>query len=189
MTSPPPPNVNPGTWLLLGVSDDEREARAEWLSRDNPRFQWPLVLYFRTAAKLLRFSHEDLTLLPWVFAQTVIGLEKVLRIHYQAGKGQSLGQLLKEAIADGRFSDSAFACIWPLPEEFIKRLTGKDSETHAAKLAVLIPSLRKDLLHGDCHGYDFDDLLPLIIQTREIVDAVVVHRPKSNLPFGSGVDL
>ncbi|GEM_PF-2491983 len=181
MTSLPPPKVNPGTWLHLGVTDDEREARAEWLSRDHPRFQGPLVLYFRTAAKLLRFSHDDLTLLPWVFAQTVIGLEKVLRIHYQAGKDQSLGQLLQKAITDGLFSDSAFACIWPLPKEFIQRLEDNVSETHASKLAVLIPSLRNDLLHGDCYGYYFNDLLPLIIQTREIVDALVLHLPKSIL--------
>lgn len=179
MTSLPPPNVNPGTWLLLGGTDAEREARAEWLSRDHPRFLGSLVLYFRTAAKLLRLSHDDYTLLPWVFAQTVIGLEKVLRIRYQAGKDQSLGQLLQKAIIDGLFSDSAFACIWPLPEEFINRFEDNVPETYAAKLAMLIPSLRNDLLHGDYHGYCFDDLLPLIIQTREIVDALVQHLPKS----------
>lgn len=139
------------------------------------------MLYFRTAAKLLRLSHDDLTLLPWVFAQTVIGLEKVLRIHYQALKVQSLGQLLQKAITDGLFADSAFECIWPLPKEFLKRFEDKVPETHAAKLAVLIPSLRNDLLHGDCHGYYFDDLLPLIIQTREIVNAVVLRLPPSIL--------
>jgi hypothetical protein len=181
MTSLPPPSVNPGTWLLLGVSEDEREAKAEWLSRDHPRFPGSLVLYFRTAAKLLRLSHDDLTLLPWVFAQTVIGLEKVLRIHYQACKDQSLGQLLQKAITDGLFADSAFECIWPLPKEFLKRFEGKVPEAHAAKLAVLIPSLRNDLLHGDLQGYYFDDLLPLTIQIREIVDALVQHLPKSRL--------
>ncbi len=179
MTSQPPPHVSPGTWLLLGVSDDEREARAEWLSRDHPRFPGMLALYFRTAAKLLRSSHEDPSLLPWVFAQTVVGLEKVLRIHYEAGKEQSLGLLLQKAITDKLFADSAFACIWPFPKGFNKRLTGKNAETYAAKLAVLIPSLRNDLLHGDNHGYFFEDLLPLIIQTREIVDAMVLHLPKS----------
>jgi hypothetical protein len=181
MSSLPPPNVNPGTWFLLGVSDDEREARAEWLSRDHPRFPGPLELCFRTAAKLLRLSRDDHPLLLWVFAQTVIGLEKVLRIHYQAGKDQSLRQLLQQAITDGLFADNAFECIWPLPKEFLKRFEGKVPETHAAKLVVLIPSLRNDLLHGDCHGYYFDDLLPLIIQTREIVDALVQHLPKSPL--------
>ncbi|WP_294223367.1 hypothetical protein [Prosthecobacter sp.] len=113
-----------------------------------------------------------------MFAQTVVGLEKVLRIHYQAGKGQRLGQLLQKAIKDELFADSDFECIWPLPEEFLKRFEDAP-KSYAARLAVLIPSIRNDLLHGDCHGYCFDDLLPLIIHTREIVDAIVPHLPKS----------
>lgn len=67
-------------WPKFGISDAELEERADWIRRDHRGFPGTTVMYFRTAASLIRFSKYDFTLVSLALFQVVIGLEKIVEL-------------------------------------------------------------------------------------------------------------
>ena len=161
-----------GIWQGMGISDADLEAKAEWISRDHPRFRGAMVMYFRTAASLIRFSRYDFSLLSLALLQAIIGLEKMLKLHY-GDETTVFKTLLSNVVRDGVIADSSFSGIAVLPKEILKRIeTGL--ATNAERFAALIPMLRNDFFHGI---YLLDPVfLPLALQVREAVDAVLDAR-------------
>lgn len=128
-------------------------------------------MYFRTAASLLRSTRDDFTVLPLVFIQAVIGLEKLLRIYFgDLATKRKLSEMLDLVVKNGVVTDAAFSNPGGLTQLSYGRFES-DLESHAQGLAILIPKLRNDLLHGEyLLSHEF---LSLTIQVREMVDAIV----------------
>lgn len=158
--------------------DEDLEAIATTLSADSPRFPGPMVMYFRTAGNLLRFTRQDFTLLPLVYVQTVIGLEKVLRLVYQdANDQQSLKSLLVRARGEGHFDGVEFLEWKELPCNFPQDEEVPMSDDPAIRMVTLIPELRNALLHGEY--FLQKELLDVALQVRRMVDALILHLPPS----------
>ena len=129
-------------------------------------------MYFRTAASLIRFSRYDFSLLSLALFQAIIGLEKMLKLHYD-DETTVFKTLLSNVVRDGVIADSSFSSIPVLPKEMVKRME-KGLATNAEKFAELLPMLRNDFFHGI---YLLDPVfLPLALQIREAVDAVLDTR-------------
>ena len=113
------------------------------MSRD-PGFGGTVMMYFRVAGSLMRFSWFDYPLVSAAFFHCVVGLEGVLRLIYtEEEKGVSFKDLLDRAVTDGAISDAIFTDIAPLPEAF-RVLIEKERESYAQKLASLLPKLRNN---------------------------------------------
>jgi hypothetical protein len=165
-------------WPGFGITDEVLEEKAEWLSRDHPRFQGRLVMFFRTAASLLRFTQQDFTVLPLVYVQMVIGLEKMLRLVYQGDKRQlHLKEMLQQAYAEGIFADlKEIECMSCHP--WMNRdLEIIQSRADVGDVAELIPNIRNELLHGEFTlTFEF---LALALHVRRMVDALIGRLPPS----------
>src|SRR4030095_7306914 len=163
-------------WGGIGITEEKLNHCAEWISRD-PGFRGAVIMYFRAAASLMRSSWYDYTLIPVVFFQSVAGLEGVLRL--EAGeKERSFSTLLGLAVESGLVGDSDLTQTEALPENFAK-LVGKGHLSYAHRLAALIPKLRNQYLHGDYLLHP--RFLPLSINVREIVDAIVAHGNRTRI--------
>lgn len=163
-------------WPGFGITEEDLQEKAEWLSRDDPRFQGPMVMFFRTAASLLRFTRQDFTLLPLVFVQTVIGLEKVLRLIYQCGEKQlRLKEMLQQAFAEGHLAGLEKIEWMPFPASMEEEGKIIQSRADVKDLAALIPNVRNELLHGE-FALTFE-FLPLALHVRRMVDALMPHLP------------
>jgi hypothetical protein len=175
-------NHQSNLWPIFGISDEDLEARAAWLSRDHHRFKGALVMYFRTAGSLLRFTRRDFTLLPLVFVQCVVGLESVLRHVYADSQGADsqrvpLSQQLQQASADGHFSqmpvlELAIPVKWATKPW--RQLLAEWGFPHDAQW---VARLRNGYLHGEyALTADFFDLAAHV---RTMTDALIPHLPPS----------
>lgn len=166
-------------WRGYGITDEALEEAAEWLSQDHSRFPGSLVAYFRTAGHLLRFTHQQFTVLPLVFVQMVIGLEKVLRVVYKDTDHKlTLSALLQKAFDDGHFNDVGEMQWRPSPKRSHPnpfKVTMPDQSLKA--MVTHIPKLRNELLHGEYMLTH--ELLELSLYLRRMVDALIPHLPKS----------
>ncbi|MEN3943458.1 hypothetical protein WJU23_19310 [Prosthecobacter sp. SYSU 5D2] len=165
------------------MTDAKIEEVAVWLSRDHPSFKDGMVMYFRMAAALLRQTRQDFFLLPLVFTQSVIGLERMLKLHFGHDK-KTLQAMLDDAVNGGLIRDHVFSKIEPLPKVWFQDAvpdSAKEPECHARKLAICIPRLRNQFFHG--HYILNVELLELTIQTREIVDALLAVHPRSEWSY------
>ncbi len=163
-------------WPGFRITDEDLEAKTEWLSRDDPRFQGPMVMFFRTAASLLRFTRQVFTLLPLVFVQTVIGLEQVLRLVCEDPKHKrSLSELLKQAASDGHLAGLEKIEWMPFPASMEEEGKIIQSRADVEDLAALIPNVRNELLHGE-FALTFE-FLALALHVRRLVDALMPHLP------------
>src|SRR6478672_8613319 len=93
-------------WPLLSVTQANLEEKATWISRE-AAWSSTHIMYFRTAASLLRFAWFDYEILPAAFFQAVAGLEGVLR-RYSPDKSASFSKLFCEAVDNGLISDATF---------------------------------------------------------------------------------
>ena len=91
------------------------------------------------------------------FFHAVIGVEKVLRLAYDAGQRDSFAQLFDRAVEQGVIHDGVFqeiepigdGFLWQKMNEFLKERTkGIDAPSHSVRLASLVPRLRNEYLHG-----------------------------------------
>lgn len=169
-------------WPSLGLPDEELEAHAKWLERDDPRFQKTMVMFFRLAGILLRQTRVEFTLLPLVYVQCVIGLESVLRLLYQDAGKRSLLELLQQAESDGHFSEVEVPQLNRFTAHDIpsmkKWLVKQGFPTEIRWIAVL----RNALLHGEYHLNP--DMVDLILYVRCLVDALIPHLPPSRYAMG-----
>jgi len=118
-----------GHWLGFGVSDAELEEKANWISRNHRGFPGFTLAYFRTAGSLIRFSRYDFTLVPLIFFQAVIGLEKMLK-HFYRDEKAAFKELFVRAVEEGVITDDSFSKIEPLRKEF-RDLIDKERKTYA----------------------------------------------------------
>lgn len=159
-------------WSVHGVTAEDIESIARWLEQDHARFPGKLVMYFRTAAHCLRLTPQNYFLLPVVFSQTVIGFEKLLRVHFKDAEGNlPFKDMFRQAVESNVIHDGLFPkqCQWSITlGEYVTELW--DNGSYANQLAIVIPNLRNQYLHGNyilTH-----DLLGLTIHVRQMVDAV-----------------
>jgi hypothetical protein len=157
-------------WSWFGVTAEFLEQKASWLSEQRELNQRSLD-FFRLAGKLVGLSRDDYELASLAFFQAIIGLEKALRLHFASEEGK-FAFLLQEAVTKGLVTDAVFSEVRPFEDESLKRLQqqGGATGTHCEDLAVLIPKLRNQFVHGTyllSHEY-----LYLTIQMREIADAL-----------------
>jgi hypothetical protein len=137
------------------------------MSRD-PGIPGTLIMYFRSAGSLMRFSWFDYTLVSSVFFQTVIGLEGMLRLFYD-DRETAFKVLLGRAVNTGIISDAAFSNIASLPKDFLAQIE-EGALSYSEKLASLLPKLRNEYLHGE---YRLSPaFLHLAIHVREAADAI-----------------
>src|SRR5205809_480627 len=104
-------------WNHSGITQAYLEEKAEWMSRD-PGFPGTLIMYFRSAGSLMRFSWFDYTLVSLVLFQAVVGLEGMLRLFYD-DRETAFKVLLGRAVNTGIISDAAFSNIVSLPKDFL----------------------------------------------------------------------
>ncbi len=164
-------------WQSLGITDAEIEELAAWMSRDHPGFQGAMVMFFRTAGSLLRFSRQDFSLLPLVLAQNIIGLEKTLRLVYQDDGRRSLSELLKQATNDGHFAQLSDRRENGLPSSWqrfsqLKNFAEGVCDDDACEW---IPRTRNHLVHGE---YSLNPKHAMMsLQVRRMADALSPHLP------------
>ena len=161
-----------GRWKDLGITLEWIDERASWTHRDTGA-PGNIDGFFQSAARLMRLCAYDYLLLGPMFFHAVVGLEAMLRLHYQATKKQVFRSLFQQAVDDGIFHDGLFSDRRPVWNGFDKRI-GPGRKGHIKKLAVLVPGLRNDYFHG---GYLLHpDLLFMTIQIREMADALTMPR-------------
>lgn len=160
-------------WPGFGILDGQLVSMAKQLGCDHPHFPAAATMHFRSAEKLLILTCYEFFLLPYVFLQTVFGLEKVMRSCFPDEQGKcSLKELLKNAVDQKLITDSSFSdypSVLKL-DGICFRLAKTDD-----KLAHLIPDLRNKIAHGD---YTLTpELLPLALQVRALANEVADRIP------------
>ncbi|MFO0906464.1 MAG: hypothetical protein U0939_25895 [Pirellulales bacterium] len=176
MISPDP------TWNAIGVSEQELRTFAERLG--DPNNLPPLVhRFFEQASSLMLHAWYRYSFASIAFFHAVIGVEKILRLAYDAEQKDSFAQLFDKAVEQRIIHDGVFQEIEPIGngflrkqlEEFLKeRRKGKDAPSYPARLASLVPHLRNEYLHGKyLMALAF---VPLSLQMRQVADAIAASR-------------
>jgi len=149
------------------------EQKAEWIRRDSGS---PGLIdhFFDVAGRLMRLCGYDYVLLGPMFFHAVIGLEAMLRVHFNAGPDSSFKELLARAVSEKVITDRAFSDPKPLREYFKAKIGKPRPRTHAGKLAILLPKLRNDYFHGS--ALLASELLHLALEVREAADALTMPR-------------
>lgn len=171
-------------WQSLGISDEELEEAAAWMSREHPNFQGAMVMFFRTAGSLLRFTRQDFSLLPLVLAQNIIGLEKTLRLVYQDNDRSSLSELLKQATHDRHFAILSEPQEIPLPSWWrrFSQLKSFTDDVRYDDATEWIPRTRNNLVHGE---YSLNPKYAgLSLEVRRMADALILHIPQEERDEG-----
>ena len=106
-----------------------------------------------------------------MFILVFIGLDALLRVHYEAGPDGGFRPLLQRAVREGVITDRAFSKIQPLPNSF-KRKIASGLLTHAEQMASLLPTLRNDYFHGSF--LLAPELLHLALEVREMADTLTM---------------
>jgi hypothetical protein len=157
-------------WSYVGVTADFLEQKASWLIEERELHPRSLQ-FFRLAGKLVSLSRDDYELASLAFFQAIIGLEKSLRLHFASENG-TLANLFQEAVTKKLVTDLVFSEVRPLEDGLRTRLKNRKAvpTSHCEALAVLIPELRNEFMHGT---YLLSpEYLYLAFQLREIADAV-----------------
>lgn len=162
-------------WQDYGITVEWIEEKAEWMRRDTAA-PGGIGGFFDCAGRLMRLCGYDYYLLGPMFFHTVIGLEAMLRVHYDVTEKISFRKLLQRAVNEGLFHDGIFSDPRPIDKIF-KRHLPKGQTSHAEKLAAMLPSMRNEYMHG---GYQFHpDYLHFAIQVREMADVLTMrHTPE-----------
>lgn len=171
-------------WSYFGVTANFLEQKASWLIEERELHQRSLH-FFRLAGKLVSLSRDDYELASLALFQATIGLERALRLHF-ASEDASFAFLFHEAITNKLVTDMVFSEVRPFQDGLLRLLKSSDvvTTTHCAGLAVLIPELRNQFMHGT---YLLSpEYLYLAFQLREIADVLKTtgraHTSKSCLP-------
>jgi hypothetical protein len=159
-------------WHGTGLTAAWFHEKAEWIQRDSGA-PGAIDQFFDSTARLLRLCWYDYMLLGPMFFHAVIGLEAMLRVHYEAGPDVGFRPLLERAVQEGVITDSAFLEIQPLPNSF-KRKIASGLLTHAEQMASLLPTLRNDYFHG--FFLLAPELLHLALEVREMADTLTMPR-------------
>ncbi len=178
-------------WKVYGITVEWIEEKAEWMRRDSGS-PYGIEGFFDCAGRLMRLCAYDYYLLGPMLFHAVIGLEAMLRIHYQATDKDKFTQLLDQGAKEGLFHDGIFSEIRTLHESFTPRTDEERTrafdrmfeceepeevpilKSDGATLASLLPRLRNQYMHGI---YQFHpDYLHLAIQVREMADALTMPR-------------
>jgi hypothetical protein len=179
-------------WSSFGVTPDLLESKATWL-KEGRGLHGKSLHFFQLAGKLVSLSRDDYELASLAFFQSIIGLEKALRLHF-ASETDYLATLLGKVIVEGIVTDSVFSDVRPLPPNLLRKLMdippptnfGNDSNpgevskllkklkdiapTHCHALSILVPKLRNEFVHGT---YLLSpDFLHMTFQMREIADVL-----------------
>jgi hypothetical protein len=141
----------------------------------------------------MSLARDDYELASLAFFQAIVGLERALRIHFAAKHSYKFAELFGRAVAEEIVTDALFSDLRPLSDESLKRIAAKvlpDRKfsievplpdrlirkvkdvvpTHSDALAILVPKLRNEFVHGT---YLLSpEYLHLTIQMREIADAL-----------------
>lgn len=179
-------------WSYFGVTDAFLESKAAWLQEERDLHQ-QIAHFFRLAGKLVSLSRDDYELASLAFFQAIIGLERALRGHFAADETDKFAELLGRAVAEEIVTDAAFSDVRPLSDELLKQIAEKvlpdatfsievplpdrllrkvkdEVPTHSLALAILVPKLRNQFMHGT---YLLSpEYLHLTFQMREIADAL-----------------
>jgi hypothetical protein len=162
-------------WSYFGVTDAFLESKAAWLKEERDLHQQS-AHFFRLAGKLVSLSRDDYELASLAFFQAIIGLERALRLHFAAKETDRFAELLGRAVAEEIVTDAVFSDVRPIPRELRRHFKGT-APTHSQALAILVPKLRNQFMHG---AYLLSpEYLHLTFQMREIADAM---KTKSTRP-------
>jgi hypothetical protein len=184
MISPDP------TWSTIRVNERELRTIAEQLGGQNTL---PALVhrFFEQASSLMLHAWCSHPFASIVFFHAVIGVEKALRLAYDAGQKDSFKQLFDKAVEQGVIHDGVFQAIEPIGDgflwqqmyEFLKEIMkGIDAPSYSARLASLVPHLRNEYLHGSyIMAIAF---VPLSLQMRKVADAIAAssHLDRSSSP-------
>ena len=154
-------------WFMLGVSVEFLEEKAAWL-REPRQLHHTSVNFFDLAARLLLWSRFDYLLASLAFFQAVVGLERAFRIHYDTDQ-EHFSEMFGRAVSEGHVSDVLFQSVRPLPKELLGQID-RHTSTHAEALALLVPKLRNQFVHGTY--IVSPEYLWLAFQMREIADVL-----------------
>ena len=126
----------------------------------------------------MSLSRDDYELASLAFFQATIGLEKSLRLHFASEDGP-FAYLFQEAITKKLVTDVVFSEVRPFEDGLLRLLKNREvvTTTHCEALAVLIPELRNQFMHGT---YLLSpEYLYLTFHLREIAD-VLKTRERAN---------
>lgn len=155
-------------WSYFGVTEAFLESKAAWLEEERDLHQQS-AHFFRLAGKLVSLSRDDYELASLAFFQAIIGLERALRLHFSAEDTDKFADLLGRAVAEEIVTDAVFSDVRPIPKE-LRRHFKSTVPTHSHALAILVPKLRNQFMHGT---YLLSpEYLHLTIQMREVADAL-----------------
>jgi hypothetical protein len=176
-------------WQDYGITVEWIEEKAEWMRRASGS-PGAIDGFYDCAGRLMRLCAYDYYLLAPMFFHTVIGLEAMLRVHYNATDRNSFSELLGRAKKENLFHDGIFLEIRSLhasftprtdeerAREFDRLFDGEEPEgveqmkSTVETLAWLLPRLRNQYMHGI---YQFHpDYLHLAIQVREMADVLTM---------------
>lgn len=156
-------------WPGFGISPETLEESALRLERHELWARGPVSLYFEAAGRLLRLTRYEFFLLPFVFVQAVIGLEKLLRFYFKDdAREMKLSDMLKRAVSEQTLTDAVFADVSPLDSARLKGLRYLTDLKEAKSL--IIPRMRNDIVHGDYRLTP--EFLPLTLQVRLMAEQV-----------------
>lgn len=161
-------------WSFIGVTVDLLEQKASWLIEERGLHQRSLH-FFRLAGKLVLLSRDDYELASLAFFQATIGLERAMRLHF-ASEDAPFAFLFQEALKNKLITDMIFSEVRPFEDGLLRLLKNRDAvtTTHRAALAVLIPELRNQFMHGTY--LLSSEYLYLTFQLREIADVLKTTR-------------
>jgi hypothetical protein len=158
-------------WQDRGITLEWFREKSVWVGRDGG-VPGGSDHFFADAGRLMRFCAYEYLLLGPMFFHAVIGLEGMLRVHYRVGTESSFKELLGKAVEEEVIMDRVFSDPQPLPKYFVEKIAKPRPETHAGKLAALLPRLRNDYFHGS--HLLAPELLHLTIEVREAADALTM---------------
>ncbi len=159
-------------WSYFGVTDAFLESKAAWLEEERDLHRQS-AHFFRLAGKLVSLSRDDYELASLAFFQAIIGLERAFRLHFAAEETDKFAELFGKAVTEEIVTDAVFSEVRPIPKELRRHFKGT-APTHSRALAILVPKLRNQFVHGT---YLLSpEYLHMTIQMREIADALKTKR-------------
>jgi hypothetical protein len=159
------------TWTSLGVTSEFLEATGAWLG-DQRELHDQSALFFQMAGSLISLARFDYLLCSPAFFQGVFGLERALKLHYDADD-TCRGKLLSRAVQESLVHDGLFKNNDALSKELVKKYKVKGM-SNAERLALIIPNLRNQFVHGTYLLHP--EFLRLTIHLREMADALTTKR-------------
>ncbi len=182
MTETLPP-VEP-QWAKLGLRAKNFRSRVNWLGQSRGLGSG-CALHFKLSAKLFNLARRDFSLIGTAFLESIIGVERALRIYHKLEWRESdptntktpvrFQALFQRAANDKILPDSIFRDPLNLPQDLLQ-LASCQSSSHAVLLAEIIPLLRNRYLHEI--PLSMVEFFPLALDLRCVADALTA------VPFG-----